>query len=253
MTQTAQSVRAMCVTAFIAPQSLIALPVYSDGSAVPEYQPPVIAVGTYLSNRAIVNISYFHNAEKAMKYAFVLKAENCPISKNAFALLQAEVKRAKAAAEKEQEKKACEIIKESPLPVAPCKILTEQYEAMKAKHPDAVLLFHCGDFYECFGEDAVTCADILQITLTRRMNGPEKKIELAGSHITPLTHISPSWSEQGRGSLFASSWRSRKPRTPQPRKPTKASKKPRRIKPRTPLAKRGVPLQGNRVCLFSGY
>lgn len=178
--QTAQSVRAMCVTAFIAPQSLISLPVYSDGSAAPEYQPPVIAVGTYLSNRAIVNISYFHNAEKAMKYAFVLKAENCPISKNAFTLLQAEVKRAKEAAEKEQEKKACEIIKESPLPVAPCKILTEQYEAMKAKHPDAVLLFRCGDFYECFGEDAVTCADILQITLTRRMNGPEKSIELAG-------------------------------------------------------------------------
>lgn len=178
--QTAQSVRAMCVTAFIAPQSLISLPVYSDGSAAAEYQPPVIAVGTYLSNRAIVNISYFHNAEKAMKYAFVLKAENCPISKNAFTLLQAEVKRAKVAAEKEQEKKSCDIIKESPLPVAPCKVLTEQYGAMKAKHPDAVLLFRCGDFYECLGEDAVTCADILQITLTRHMNGPKKSIELAG-------------------------------------------------------------------------
>ena len=182
MTQTintAESVRPMCVTAFIAPKSLISLPVYSDSSAA-EYQPPVIAVGTYLSNRAIVNISYFHNAEKAMKYAFVLKAENCPISKNAFALLLAEVKRAKAAAEKEQEKKACEIIKESQLPIAPHKTLTEQYEAMKAKHPDAVLLFRCGDFYECFGDDAVTCADILQITITRRMNGPEKSIELAG-------------------------------------------------------------------------
>lgn len=179
--QTAQAVHPICVTAFIAPQSIISLPVYSDGSAAAEYQPPVIAVGTYLSNRAIVNISYFHNADKAMKYAFMLKAENCPISKNAFALLQAEVKRAKAAAEKEQEKKACEIIKESPLPVAPCKMLTEQYEAMKAKHPDAVLLFRLGDFYECFGEDAVTCADILQITLTRLMNGGKgKSIELAG-------------------------------------------------------------------------
>ena len=51
---------------------------------------------------------------------------------------------------------------------------------MKAKHPDAVLLFRCGDFYECFGEDAVTCADILQITLTRRMNGSKQSIELAG-------------------------------------------------------------------------
>ena len=182
MTQTvntAESVRPMCVTAFIAPQSLISLPMYSDEVST-EYEPPVIAVGTYLSNRAIVNISYFHSAEKAMKYAFVLKAENCPISKNAFALLQAEVKRAKEATKKEQEKKAVEIIKEAPLPTATNKALMEQYEAMKAKHPDAVLLFRYGDFYECFGEDAIICADILQITLTRRMRGKEKSIELAG-------------------------------------------------------------------------
>lgn len=182
MTQTVNTseVRPMCVTAFIAPKSLISLPVYSEGAPSAEYEPPVIAVGTYLSNRAIVNISYFHNAEKAMKYAFVLKAENCPISKNAFALLQAEVKRAKEAAQKEQEKKAVEIIKEATLPISNCNLLSKQYEEMKAKHPDAVLLFRCGDFYECFGEDAVICADILQITLTRRMNGDEKSIELAG-------------------------------------------------------------------------
>lgn len=66
------------------------------------------------------------------------------------------------------------------LPVSASKMLTEQYAAMKAKHPDAILLFRCGDFYECFAEDAVTCADILQITLTRRMNGPKKSVELAG-------------------------------------------------------------------------
>lgn len=182
MTQTVNNseIRPMCVTAFIAPQSLISLPLYSESEPSAEYQPPVIAVGTYLSNRAIVNISYFHNAEKAMKYAFVLKAENCPISKNAFALLQAEVKRAKEATKKEEEKKAVEIIKEAPLPIPQCSQLSKQYEEMKAKHPDAVLLFRCGDFYECFGEDAVTCADILQITLTRRMNGDEKSLELAG-------------------------------------------------------------------------
>ena len=45
--------------------------------------------------------------------------------------------------------------------------LMKQYEEMKKKHPDAVLLFRVGDFYETFGEDAVLASDILGITLTR--------------------------------------------------------------------------------------
>ena len=51
---------------------------------------------------------------------------------------------------------------------------------MKKKHPDAVLLFRVGDFYEIFGEDAVKASEILGITLTRRANGSDKYIELAG-------------------------------------------------------------------------
>ena len=59
--------------------------------------------------------------------------------------------------------------------------LMQQYQEMKKKHPDAILLFRIGDFYEIFGEDAVKASEILGITLTRRANGgSDKYIELAG-------------------------------------------------------------------------
>lgn len=55
-----------------------------------------------------------------------------------------------------------------------------QYNGLKAKHPDAILLFRVGDFYEVFGKDAVTAAGILGITLTKRKNGAASHVELAG-------------------------------------------------------------------------
>jgi len=58
--------------------------------------------------------------------------------------------------------------------------LMQQYQEMKKKHPDAVLLFRVGDFYEIFGKDAVTASEILGITLTRRQTGIDSRIELAG-------------------------------------------------------------------------
>ena len=58
--------------------------------------------------------------------------------------------------------------------------LMKQYMAMKEKHPDAVLLFRVGDFYETFSEDAVAASEILGITLTRRANGSAQYVELAG-------------------------------------------------------------------------
>ena len=58
--------------------------------------------------------------------------------------------------------------------------LLDQYREMKKKHPDAILLFRVGDFYEIFGQDAVAASEILGITLTRRLNGPTRSIELAG-------------------------------------------------------------------------
>ncbi|MDE7159446.1 MAG: DNA mismatch repair protein MutS [Muribaculaceae bacterium] len=58
--------------------------------------------------------------------------------------------------------------------------LMQQYMAMKKKHPDAVLLFRVGDFYETFSEDAIVASEILGITLTRRANGAAQHVELAG-------------------------------------------------------------------------
>ncbi|WP_055435601.1 DNA mismatch repair protein MutS [Lacinutrix algicola] len=58
--------------------------------------------------------------------------------------------------------------------------LMKQYNAIKAKYPDALLLFRVGDFYETFGTDAIKAAGILGITLTKRGAGSESEIELAG-------------------------------------------------------------------------
>ena len=56
----------------------------------------------------------------------------------------------------------------------------KQYLGIKAKYPDALLLFRVGDFYETFGADAIKAADILGIVLTKRANGSASHIELAG-------------------------------------------------------------------------
>jgi DNA mismatch repair protein MutS len=58
--------------------------------------------------------------------------------------------------------------------------LMKQYNLFKAKHPDAILLFRVGDFYETFGADAVIASEILGITLTRRGNGSASEVNLAG-------------------------------------------------------------------------
>jgi DNA mismatch repair protein MutS len=56
----------------------------------------------------------------------------------------------------------------------------KQYYSVKEKHPDAILLFRVGDFYETFGDDAVKASSILGITLTKRANGAATFVDLAG-------------------------------------------------------------------------
>lgn len=56
----------------------------------------------------------------------------------------------------------------------------KQYNSIKAKYPDALLLFRVGDFYETFGKDAIKSAAILNIVLTKRGNGSEQETALAG-------------------------------------------------------------------------
>ena len=58
--------------------------------------------------------------------------------------------------------------------------MMKQFLDLKAKHPDAVMLFRCGDFYETYSTDAVIASEILGITLTKRANGKEKTVEMAG-------------------------------------------------------------------------
>ena len=58
--------------------------------------------------------------------------------------------------------------------------LMQQHNAIKAKYPDAILLFRVGDFYETFGQDAITTAGVLGITLTKRNSGDPNALELAG-------------------------------------------------------------------------
>ena len=103
---------------------------------------------------------YFSEPLKCLKYCFLLrKRSGGIIPKAIYAKLMADVSASKAQAE----------------PSA----LAKAYESMKAKHPDAILLYRCGDFYQAFGEDAKAVSDVLGITLTRR-NAKDITAQMAG-------------------------------------------------------------------------
>ena len=76
--------------------------------------------------------------------------------------------------------------------------MMKQYFDLKAKHPDAVVLFRCGDFYETYSEDAVTASEILGITLTKRANGQGKTVEMAGFPHHALDTYLPKLIRAGR-------------------------------------------------------
>lgn len=76
--------------------------------------------------------------------------------------------------------------------------MMKQYFDLKAKHPDAVMLFRCGDFYETYSEDAVTASEILGITLTKRANGQGKTVEMAGFPHHALDTYLPKLIRAGR-------------------------------------------------------
>ncbi len=76
--------------------------------------------------------------------------------------------------------------------------MMKQYFDLKAKHPDALMLFRCGDFYETYSEDAVTASQILGITLTKRANGQSKTVEMAGFPYHALDTYLPKLIRAGR-------------------------------------------------------
>ena len=76
--------------------------------------------------------------------------------------------------------------------------MMKQFLELKAKHPDAILLFRCGDFYETYSTDAIVASDILGITLTKRANGKDKQLEMAGFPYHALDTYLPKLVRTGR-------------------------------------------------------
>lgn len=91
--------------------------------------------------------------------------------------------------------------KKKGIPVANDVVLTpmmKQFFELKAKHPDAVMLFRCGDFYETYSEDAIVASEILGITLTKRANGQAKHVEMAGFPFHALDTYLPKLVRAGK-------------------------------------------------------
>ena len=76
--------------------------------------------------------------------------------------------------------------------------LMKRFLEMKQKHPDAILLFRVGDFYESFSQDAIDASEILGITLTRRAYGNKNAIELTGFPHHALDSYLPKLVRAGR-------------------------------------------------------
>lgn len=76
--------------------------------------------------------------------------------------------------------------------------MMKQFFELKAKHPDAIMLFRCGDFYETYSEDAIVASEILGITLTKRANGQGKSVEMAGFPFHALDTYLPKLIRAGK-------------------------------------------------------
>lgn len=137
----------------------------------------------------------FHEPLKAMRYMFLLsKRLELQIDSIQLAALSLAYQRAKEAEQKAvedanaalaevgeaeqapEEEPAQQVESVEPAPEEPSPII-KQFDELKAKHPEAVLLFRCGDFYESYREDAEVLAQVLGITLTKRSSD---KLAMAG-------------------------------------------------------------------------
>lgn len=83
--------------------------------------------------------------------------------------------------------------------------MMQQFRTLKEKHPDALLLFRCGDFYEVYGEDAKECARILGITLTKH----KEAIDMAGFPHHSLDPYLPRLIRAGKRVAICANWRTR--------------------------------------------
>lgn len=76
--------------------------------------------------------------------------------------------------------------------------MMKQFLALKIKHPDAILLFRCGDFCETYSEDAISVSEILGIALTKRANGQGESVEMAGFPFHTLDTYLPKLIRAGK-------------------------------------------------------
>ena len=107
---------------------------------------------------------YFSEPLKCLKYCFLLrKRSGGIIPKAIYAKLMADVSASKAQAEPSAESESAPQAEQASEQSA----LAKAWESMKAKHPDSILLFRCGDFYESYDIDAKIISEVLGITLTR--------------------------------------------------------------------------------------
>ena len=110
--------------------------------------------------------------------------------------------------------------------------LMQQYREMKKKHPDAILLFRVGDFYECMGVDAVKASEILEITLTRRRNGKADNIELAGFPHHALDSYLPKLVRAGQRVAICEQLEDPKQKQKEEYKPTEIITPPPTVEPK---------------------
>jgi N12 class adenine-specific DNA methylase len=111
--------------------------------------------------------------------------------------------------------------------------LMQQYREMKKKHPDAILLFRVGDFYECMGVDAVKASEILKITLTRRRNGKAGSIELAGFPHHALDTYLPKLVRAGQRVAICEQLEDPKQKQKEKYKPTEIITPPPTVEPKS--------------------
>ena len=114
--------------------------------------------------------------------------------------------------------------------------LMTQYREMKKKHPDAILIFRVGDFYEMMGEDAVKASEILKITLTRRRNGKAVSIELAGFPHHALDTYLPKLVRAGQRVAICEQLEDPKQKQKEEYKPTEIITPPPTVEPKPSLA-----------------
>lgn len=86
--------------------------------------------------------------------------------------------------------------------------MMQQYLKLKAQHPEILLFYRMGDFYELFYDDAKRASQLLDISLTKRGASAGRPIPMAGIRIMRWRTISPSWLIRGVGGHLRTDWRS---------------------------------------------